>query len=349
MYLRVLAHFIDQFLLLHKLTLISLYLWRIFLSRSSSLETQIIYECEICTRTFPKKAEFLSHHINDDGETFNCCKCSELFETLTDLNLHYELHKEIVVLEDDVEDAETVCEDAMNIPNESTDVADELYILDESQYINEVVLEEDHELEKTVTETIPSDSYTIEIEHGYMLPSALTVDDEDKSLSVSKTTTKRNRTAAVFSNTAYAVLNPNDDIDATHYKCLRCEQLFINKLGFSAHIERAKCYINGCDVCNASFKRNSEFYEHYLAEHSERAICNFCFRTFLCEKNVKEHMMRHLDKFRHQCPKCSKGFFTTREYRNHYRNKHMGIKHTCEVCGRSFADIYYFRRHVATH
>ncbi|KAF2878956.1 hypothetical protein ILUMI_27229 [Ignelater luminosus] len=102
-------------------------------------------------------------------------------------------------------------------------------------------------------------------------------------------------------------------------------------------------------MCDASFKKNSHFYVHYIAEHGERAVCHFCFRTFMYERNLKEHMMRHLDQFRHLCAKCNKGFFTLREYRNHYRNTHMGIKYECETCGRSFADVYYFKRHIAIH
>lgn len=160
---------------------------------------------------------------------------------------------------------------------------------------------------------------------------------------------KRRHEIPDFSATSYEMINPNNDVDIVHYKCLRCEQLFINKYVFFRHIEKGKCYINSCDVCPATFTKNTDFYKHYVAAHTERAICNFCFRTFMYEKNVKEHMLRHLDQFRHRCEECNKGFYTVREYRNHYKNRHMGIRHKCTECGRSFADEYYFKKHIATH
>lgn len=262
-----------------------------------------------------------------------------------------------------------------------------LYILDGSQCINEVVIEDEGEIRDTESDSMKSDAKEVvkveHIEHGYMLPSvfkgqleskkrykrrdiesvegfgeeesaieAILTTEATSSKStppLPKTRPKRRHEIPDFSATNYIMLNPTEDLDIVHYKCLRCEQLFISKFGFFRHIEKGRCYINSCDVCSASFEKNSEFYDHYLAEHTDRAICNFCFRTFMYEKNVKEHMLRHLDQFRHRCEQCNKGFYTVREYRNHYKNRHMGIRHKCDVCGRSFADEYYFKRHVATH
>lgn len=347
--------------------------------------SEAIYECEVCTQIFSNKKDFLAHHMNQFGETFRCCRCEKHFRTTTDLYQHYETHKvdEIEEIEESTEfDYSENVEAVMNIPTEPMNDADELlYILDGSQCINEVVIEEETETQELEPETssTKSDNFTIvKVEHGYMLPSVFKGQLESKRrykkrnsdsvaeeeivnlegpstntpnylVSIGKTRPKKRHEIPDFSATNYVVLNPNKEVDILHYKCLRCEQLFISKFTFFRHIEKGKCYINSCDVCTASFSRNNEFYEHYLMEHTDRAICNFCFRTFMYEKNVKEHMLRHLDQFRHRCEECNKGFYTVREYRNHYKNRHMGIRHKCEVCGRSFADEYYFKRHVATH
>ncbi|KAK5640589.1 hypothetical protein RI129_011400 [Pyrocoelia pectoralis] len=261
--------------------------------------------------------------------------------------------------------------------NSSNDL---LYILDNSQCINEVVIEDEGEIREIDSETSPimksegGEVVTVEhIEHGYMLPSvfkgqlqskkrykrrdddlsSVNIGEEESAIeailtseatsskstpTLPKARPKRRHEVPDFSATNYIMLNPTDEIDIVHYKCLRCEQLFISKFGFFRHIEKGRCYINSCDVCSASFNKNSEFYEHYMAEHTDRAICNFCFRTFMYEKNVKEHMLRHLDQFRHRCEQCNKGFYTVREYRNHYKNRHMGIrhKHKCQGCERTF-------------
>lgn len=267
-------------------------------------------------------------------------------------------------------------EAVMNIPaEESINSTNELlYILDDTQCASEVIIEEEDDCK---TSPQKSDNYTIvQMEHGYMLPSIFKGQLESKprtkkrdnnesdeevsyintqpttskvSLQKSKIANRRRHEVPDFSASDYILLKPNEEVDMPHFKCLRCEQLFINKFVFFRHIEKGKCFVNRCDVCPATFTKNSDFYDHYIETHTDRAICNFCFRTFMYEKNVKEHMLRHLDQFRHRCEECNKGFYTIREYRNHYKNRHMGIRHQCDVCGRSFADEYYFKRHIATH
>lgn len=353
---------------------------------------QTIYECEVCTQIFPTKKDFLTHHMSQFGSMFSCCRCDAQFRNTANLYHHYEMHKNGLIAEGaeesvDVDYSENV-EAVMNIPNEPIgDTNELLYILDGSQCINEVVIDDEEiEIEDESEErAVKPENFTIvQVEHGYMLPSVFKgqleakrryrkrnsdlivehVEGSDLLIPVAEETEvvpqsytaltpkprpKRRHEVPDFSATNYIILNPNEEVDIPHYKCLRCEQLFISKFTFFRHIEKGKCFINSCDACTASFAKNSEFYEHYLAEHTDRAICNFCFRTFMYEKNVKEHMLRHLDQFRHRCEECNKGFYTVREYRNHYKNRHMGIRHKCDVCGRSFADEYYFKRHVATH
>lgn len=348
----------------------------------------------MCSEVFPSKKDFLEHHVTQFGEKFTCCKCEVSFNTSTELYEHYDEHRneESIIIEGEDETvefgyAENV-EAVMNIPGEES--SELLYILDDSQCVNEVVIEEEDDMETTGRDTSVTkpENYTIvQVEHGYMIPSVFKgqlesskrrykkkdldasatggseSENETENIVVTKPSTsrisyvtqarriqpKRRHELPDFSAANYVILNPNEEVDMVHYKCLRCEQLFINKFVFFRHIEKGKCYVNACDVCSATFNKNSEFYEHYLVEHTDRAICNFCFRTFMYEKNVKEHMLRHLDQFRHRCEECSKGFYTVREYRNHYKNRHMGIRHKCEICGRSFADEYYFKRHIATH
>ncbi|XP_018335321.1 zinc finger protein 667 isoform X12 [Agrilus planipennis] len=356
---------------------------------TSQSGTQMIYECEICTQIFGCKKEFLKHHVSKIDNTFNCCRCHVSFYDTNDLYEHYDVHKNdpIVISENEFDCTENI-EAVMNIPNEES-INDSssnelLYILDDSQCVNEVVIDEVSELTSVKQENSSSkheNSYAIvQFEHGYVLPKLLkeqidpkrkeTVRKEGPFVTVKTQKGSKNETSLLikrtagtprllqpkrrhempdFSATNYIILNPNEEVDIPHFKCLRCEQLFINKFVFFRHVEKGKCFVNTCDVCSATFNKNSEFYNHYIIEHTDRAICNFCFRTFMYEKNVKEHMLRHLDQFRHRCEECNKGFYTIREYRNHYKNRHMGIRHKCEVCGRSFADEYYFKRHVATH
>ncbi|KAK9885874.1 hypothetical protein WA026_013749 [Henosepilachna vigintioctopunctata] len=337
-----------------------------FLHLSDNLNIEELeenYICDICSCIFRKKEDFLGHNWNACGNIFRCCRCNVPFNTLNELHRHAHNHK---IEEADEEIEEIVLNydgQLVSIPKQNLVDSDELlYVLDDSQCVNEVVVEDQasyqqrRELSKNVE--------VVRLDHGYMLQNT-EQEEEGKSFetSVVKTSNKKNDGTSKqranilkkrhelpdFTSTNYIYIQANEEIDIPHYKCLRCEQLFINKFVFFRHIEKGKCYINNCDVCSATFAKNSDFYLHYTVFHTDRAVCNFCFRTFMYEKNVKEHMLRHLDQFRHRCEECNKGFYTVREYRNHYKNRHMGIRHKCEFCSRTFADEYYFKRHIATH
>nr|CAI5818410.1 unnamed protein product [Callosobruchus analis] len=319
----------------------------------------------MCSAIFPNKHEFLEHSSKLSGGFYICCKCKARFKDADGLYRHFEAHRQssnndIVLNYED--------EEVMVQPDEANDQL--VYILDEeTQGVNEVVVEDQQRPSKAID--------LVSMEHGYVMNNDDRIieeeelEDEDGNIVIARRILPRNQRNVYrrsshtpnrrqpqpkkrheepdFSATNYEYLEPNEVVEVPHFKCMRCEQLFINKFGFFRHIEKGKCYINNCDVCDATFSKNRDFFNHYMISHTDRAVCNFCFRTFMYEKNVKEHMLRHLDQFRHRCEDCNKGFYTVREYRNHYKNRHMGIRHKCDVCSRTFADEYYFRRHLATH
>lgn len=287
--------------------------------------------------------------------------CDLSFESPTDYQQHIEMHKAIPPL-DFINVKEEVVTDEIDTVGEVVEISlaeeeeeeengerpisttDELlYILDDNQCVNEVVIEHD---EDYITNS--KENYQTQVvKEEFVVRTAAA--GNKKTSPVVKPLVKQKHEVPHFSAANYILLSPNEEVNIQHYKCLRCEQLFISKFVFYRHIEKGKCFINSCDICPARFTKNSDFYVHYLNTHTDRAICNFCFRTFMYEKNVKEHMLRHLDQFRHRCEDCNKGFYTIREYRNHYKNRHMGIRHKCETCNRTFADEYYFKRHIASH
>ncbi|XP_057661571.1 transcription factor E4F1-like isoform X20 [Diorhabda carinulata] len=329
-------------------------------------EEPVQIQCGMCSLLFPNKKAFLEHSMKLLGDYYKCCKCFEKFEDCVQLYQHYENHRlnenEVVITEDmelNYEENEAV------LQNSGSETNDMLYLLDDNSYVNEIVIEEDQPTEGSTTNLSRRETVDIvNFEHGYVVTNIedYNVEEEVEDDEVCNVTDvaytptrprnpqpKKRHEVPDFSATNYLFVTANQEIEIDHFKCLRCEQLFISKFGFFRHIEKGKCYINNCDVCTATFSQNLNFYNHYVAEHPDRAICKFCFRTFMYEKNVKEHMLRHLDQFRHRCEDCNKGFYTVREYRNHYKNRHMGIRHKCSVCGRSFADEYYFKRHIATH
>ncbi|XP_022920208.1 transcription factor E4F1-like isoform X4 [Onthophagus taurus] len=324
------------------------------------------YECELCVEVFPTENAFLSHYTKEDVCGLLCCVCDAIFLSMDDLVEHQQTHsmENIVVEPGEIqfEQYNENVEAVLNIPSDEVIVDpttnDLVYILDDSSCVNEVVIEETNQQDGQKTSKSSSDNaVVVHTDHVYMMSPQQdltnSADSKKKRNYVAskgrQPAPKRRHEVPDFSASNYVVLTPNSDVDVVHYKCLRCEQLFISKFVFLRHIEKGKCFVNNCDVCPAIFERNSEFYDHYVTAHTDRAICTFCFRTFMYEKNVKEHMLRHLDQFRHRCDVCNKGFYTLREFRNHYKNRHMGIRHRCAICGRSFADEYYFKRHIATH
>ncbi|KAK9736196.1 hypothetical protein QE152_g12714 [Popillia japonica] len=302
------------------------------------------YECELCMSVFHTKSDFLGHHMMEDSNGLACCGCTLVFDTTTALFQHKESHKvEQVIIDDgDIQFNEYTeeVEAVLNIPSDESVIGSTnelLYILDDSQCVNEVIIEESENNHPKTTYTKPDNFSVVQVDHGYMIPSVFKgqletrkrvkkkgshseSDDDARNMLISAKagTSKRvvpsskvrqlpvrkRHDVPDFSASDYVILNPNDEVDIMHYKCLRCEQLFINKFGCFRHVEKGKCYINSCDVCSADFQKNSEFYEHYILEHTDRAICNFCFRTFMYEnfqKNsefyehyILEHTDRHL-------------------------------------------------------
>ncbi|XP_066254714.1 zinc finger and BTB domain-containing protein 41-like isoform X25 [Euwallacea similis] len=324
------------------------------------------YQCGICCTIFSSKTDFIEKHLNVFAKKLTCCKCNQSFNTSDDMYDHHEVHKEDesygAMFQDQNSEGEELIvmkEGQHLVEVRQPDGTDMVYILDEI-IMGEDELLQGEESKKSVVKKPLKPEQLVNFDHGYVLSEVVSsnaislnsVPTTKRAYTPPKsriTPLKKRHEVPDFSITEFIEMEPSEEFDALHYKCQRCEQLFINTFGFYRHFEKGKCYVNGCDICGSSFTSNSDFYAHYVAEHPDRAICNFCFRTFMYEKNVKEHMLRHLDQFRHRCEQCSKGFYTVREYRNHYKNRHMGIRHTCEVCGRSFADEYYFRKHIDTH
>lgn len=329
------------------------------------------FQCGICSEIFLSKTDLIEQHLLEYTKKLTCCKCLQTFSNSNDMCDHHELHKGVENLDDfygeehfDGDELILMSEDQQLVEFHQIDESNLVYILNQEDQTSEPILPNEvlqvQSIKKPksggVTES-PSKTVDMNTEPGYVLAAeasetlqAATAPKRTYSFSKPRANPLPKRHELPdFSATNYIVMSPNADLDAIHYKCQRCEQLFINKFGFFRHIEKGKCFVNNCDVCTAQFSSNRSFYQHYIDAHLDRAICNFCFRTFMYEKNVKEHMLRHLDQFRHRCEACSKGFYTVREYRNHYKNRHMGIRYVCDVCSRSFADEYYFKRHRDTH
>ncbi|KAH1003735.1 hypothetical protein HUJ04_003605 [Dendroctonus ponderosae] len=283
------------------------------------------YQCGICSEIFSSKIDLIDKHLHEYTKKLTCCKCLQTFSNTDDMCDHHELHKgvdnldafyredhfdgdKLILMSEHQELVEFHPSNEPNMLNSlnQDDENSDLVLPNEGLQVQSNKKSKSGEVTKSPTKTVEMMS----TEQGYVL--AAGANETFQATTAPKRTYSFSRPRAnplpkrhelpYFWTTKYIVMSPNANLDAIHFKCQRCEQLFINKFG-----------------------------------------------TFMYEKNVKEHMLRHLDQFRHRCEACSKGFYTVREYRNHYKNRHMGIRYVCDVCSRSFADEYYFKRHSDTH
>lgn len=92
---------------------------------------------------------------------------------------------------------------------------------------------------------------------------------------------------------------PSSSVNRHHYRCTKCDNLFLSVESFEGHLNNRKCYIIGkCSLCDCYFSNNNDYYNHIIQAHSrQKRVCNFCFKIFVRYKNL----MKHIISTHHYC------------------------------------------------
>ena len=123
--------------------------------------------------------------------------------------------------------------------------------------------------------------------------------------------------------------------------CRDCHKLFFNKRNLREH--RAACTLRSparqyvCELCGASFVRNSNLRDHLRKVHAPRpSECQVCGKQLKNAKCLKVHMKTHLpERECYKCDVCNKEFITKAYYIKHFQvhQKHKLWQLTGTACG----------------
>ncbi|XP_066936056.1 zinc finger and BTB domain-containing protein 49-like [Clytia hemisphaerica] len=123
-----------------------------------------------------------------------------------------------------------------------------------------------------------------------------------------------------------------------------------------------------CDVCEAEFRKITEFRKHYASQHPgvNPFDCEVCHQRFGKKENLMRHMMKHTGEYPYFCNFCGKTAADPSTLRKHVEAKHKieaknantGIKKStpnknngsqasmiCHICSKEIETIKAFKEH----
>ena len=134
------------------------------------------------------------------------------------------------------------------------------------------------------------------------------------------------------------------------FKCDLCEIRFWTKGRLTSHIKKAhsdKRYY--CNMCPASYKRNSQLLHHKMKKHTGqfRFTCDICGAGAVSQQHLNRHKESHENI---HCPVCNKKFALRSSLREHMKNQH-GKKERlpCDQCGKMFLTSFLLAIHYTIH
>ncbi|XP_058798737.1 zinc finger protein 160-like [Phymastichus coffea] len=135
------------------------------------------------------------------------------------------------------------------------------------------------------------------------------------------------------------------------YVCDHCGKRYKLKQDLMLHINQVHmCTYQICRFCGKVVKNVKAHEWHHQKkldrEHDAKIYpCGLCFKKFLSESKLENHLMRHVQRY--SCNQCGESFPGPSQLMNH-KTKHKPATR-CSICGRSFASRSNFYQHVLMH
>lgn len=79
--------------------------------------------------------------------------------------------------------------------------------------------------------------------------------------------------------------------------------------------------------------------------------CKECNRRFICQRNLKNHMVSHSEERNFLCEYCTKAFKSLKNLRSHKKIHTQEKNYVCSVesCGKSFIQNHVLKSHMKSN
>ncbi|XP_073997272.1 transcription factor IIIA-like isoform X2 [Rhodnius prolixus] len=132
----------------------------------------------------------------------------------------------------------------------------------------------------------------------------------------------------VFAKRSQLMTHQYDHTGIVPYKCVTCDIGFLRKTELRRHERGHREHICPEKRCFLTFKSWSEVRKH-LITHPRNYVCILCRKSYVCRKNLKEHILKHSD------PSFTK------------KRKTLLETFQCEHCSASIVGKASLKRHIA--
>ncbi|XP_064608823.1 GDNF-inducible zinc finger protein 1-like [Liolophura sinensis] len=147
------------------------------------------------------------------------------------------------------------------------------------------------------------------------------------------------------------------EVRAETFKCKECDFIGKNKGQLKNHKRRMHGTEAGscrCPVCDKQFSFEKDMKRHMMRHVDTRYPCDICGRVYKDRKTMLTHKERHNESYvppSFSCDQCSKSFCTKYILANHVKSEHLGLKRMflCPTCGKSFTQKHAYLQHANVH
>jgi len=107
-----------------------------------------------------------------------------------------------------------------------------------------------------------------------------------------------------------------------------------------------------CEKCSRSFTN-----QKYLLKHNQSHrnledsvyVCGFCFKKFMTNVGLSNHISKHTEEKVFSCNLCNKGFHFSAELNVHMASHQTKRPHQCKKCDKNYKLKKHLTRHQKTH
>ena len=110
----------------------------------------------------------------------------------------------------------------------------------------------------------------------------------------------------------------------------------------TGHADVKVAQVFHCPHCNKKSPTYAAHQRHIFSKHDQSSKtfeCKICFKTYVHEISLSEHMKKHQGIYKFICSECGQGFGRKFQLDGHIASKHKGIDlYTCPVssCRKGF-------------